>query len=464
MDSPIKNFLQKYSPIKLRDKPLPAPPRPSSRVENPLQPTSGNTSPSKSGNKDNHPKSLFRSLLSRRQPHAPPSPSPPRRQRSPKRSPGGIRKSLRKRTGSQDLGRLSKKVSALEAQLAATKKELKTISTHTSRHPSRPTSVEREQILDAERLRRQLAAVREAEHEGLAEELLQQSYRDRHGVYRSLACKSTDDLGRAIREQEALEEDSSSDDEVDDDSKDPPARIQQHVLHESLRGNGLSNARRSSLRRKSWNHIQATLASERDNDRKRRQETQEEIPPAAERKVKRARRASSFDDFAYARDKELPPIKGSPASFTKADAPSSSMRRVSPPPTQATEPNVVSALSTRPMKAAQPKSHHRTRKSLPNPPIEILQVPKLEPPVESISAQPRKTGHRRKSSLVISQDEVDDALGSSPDRPQTRGKQVGISSDNWTAIPHSPERRSRGGSPSRLERVEEEYEWDEDVF
>lgn len=468
MDSPIKNFIQKYSPVKLRDKPLPAPPRHSSRndhIESALQPTSGNTSPSKLGNhKDNPTKSRLRSLLSRRQLHAPASPSPPRRPRSPSRSPGGIRKSFRNRTGSNDLRRLSKKVSELEAQLKATKKELKNVSTHPSRHTSRPTSVEREQILDAERLRRQLATVREAQHGGFTKELLQQSYRDRHGMCRSLACKSTDDLGRAVREQAALEEDSSSDDEVDNDNREPTPHIQQHMFGVHLERGNTSKALRSSLRRKSWNQIQTTLASERDQDRKRPQDFQEEVPPIEERKVKRARRASSFDDFAYARDKELPPIRGSPASFAMDGAPVSSLRRVSAPQNQYTEPQTASNPSTRRVSAPQPKSHHRGRKSLPNPPIEILQVPKLEPPRESFSGQPRKSGHRRRNSLVITLAEVNNALNSSPDRPQTRGMQVGSSSDNWTAIPHSPERRGCGGSPSRLERVEEEYEWDEEVF
>lgn len=448
-ESPLKQFIHRYSPVKRRDKPLPEPPVAQTLADTRariLRSTSGNASPSKPVAADKQDtKSRLRAIFNKRPQNKALSPTSSRRrsQGAPK-SPHGIRKSFRTRGGSQDLRRLNKKVSELEAQLRATKEELKNKSTHTSR----PTSVEREQILDAEKVRQQLASVREKDsrYSGLAEHLLSQSYRDRNGVHRTLACKSTDDLGRAVREQAELEADSSEDES-------PPSQPTIRTHHSNKSQPMLSLAvdeefeehkqRRSSLRRKSWNHIQTQLESERESV-KRRQDASHQVDTADQPRSKRVRRASSYDTHTIALDKELPPIQESPASstFAKFEFPGQ-------PPEQRSKP-----VSTARM--------HRSRKSLPNPPTETLIVPKLSPPTEELPKQPRKSNHRRRQSIIISQDDVEEAL--SPVRPQTRGKQDLGSSANWTThAPMSPG-RGCGGSPSRLERVEEEYEWDEDVF
>jgi len=456
-DSPLKQFIQRISPVKRRDKPLPDPPA-SSKHSAPqpkvLKPISSNTSPSKpTATSKTNTKSRLRSFLGKRQTEKPASPpsSSHRRSQATHRSPHGIHKSIRNRHGSQDLRRLTQKVSDLEAQLKATKRELKNVSTHTSR----PTSVEREQILDAEKLRRQLASVRKDEkrYDGLAEHLLSQSYRDRNGVYRTLACKSTDDLGRAVREQEALEADSGEDEDEARVVNLPGSRNSKSQDCITLVADGDlqdQKQRRSALRRKSWNHIQTQLESERELERgKRRVNSTREDDPAGQPYAKRSRRSSSFDVSTLARDKDLPPIKDSPMSMTQ-DQPD-----ITPEPSQPVP------------KPIKNTSAHRSRKSLPNPPTEILAVPKLSPPIEAAPKQPRKGNHKRRQSIIISRDEVDEAL--SPERPRTRGKQISEQSVNWTThassthAPPSPGRKC-AGSPSRLERVEEEYEWDEDVF
>lgn len=457
-ESPIKHWIHKYSPVKRRDNPLPAPPssKPSSeRASRALQPTSANTSSHKSAN---HPKSRLRSIFSKDQLNVSEPPSPPRRTQHSQPSPHGIRKSLGRRHDSRDLRRLSQKVSSLESQLKEARNEIKSISTHTSRNtsrqPSRPTSVEREQMLDAEKLRRQLSTVQEDRYDGLAEHLLSQSYRDRQGAYQTLACKSTSDLGRAEQEQADLEADEESYDLQDNIYR--SLRHRRDPSRESQADKADEAARRSKLRQRSWDQIQTTLSSERDQDRKRRHSSVPEVD-VNRKPAKRSRRASSFNDFSSRRDKELPAIRGKPADQPRPQGHDTSSN------TKSTLRRVSGPSSTR--------EAHGRRKSLPNPPLELVDIPRLEPPKPSnpssdqSNTQPRKGQHRRRQSQVISRDDVEEAFGN--ERPQTRGKQgeASTSSSNWTTHPPSPRRGCN--SPSRLERVDEEEEdfvWDEDVF
>lgn len=481
-ESPVKQWLQRHSPVKRRDKPLPIPPCSQSALsysDRALQPTSANISPSKhQADSANNPKARLRSFLSKDHLKADAHAPPPRHPKKVQRSPHGIRKALHRRRETRDLRTLADKVHKLEDQLRDTKREIKNFSTNTSRQtsrrPSRPTSVEREQLLDAERLRRQLTAAKEDQYDVLAEHLLTQSYRDRNGNYQPLAWKSTDDLSRAAAEQADLEADEDPED-ADDTTYDTLKRVPNGAR--PLPDPASFGTQRSKLRRHSEANIQSHPITERYPDHKRRQTSVPDSHYAStdNKPSKRSRRASSFDEFAHARDKELPLIQGSPAptleedNKTPATKTKGSLRRLSAP-------------------SSSIKPSRRKRKSLPNPPMEILSVPRLSPPTskddpgdsDSSSNQPRKSNHRRRQSQVISRTEVDEALGEqSPARPMTRGKQGDAasgsaartsSSSNWTVhapsandSPASSPRRS-ARSPSRLDRVEEEFEWDEEVF
>lgn len=124
-ESGLKAWVQKHSPIKGRNKPLPPPPPPpvdDSPARKPMKELSGNEAGGKTP-------SRLRAFLNKKLPSNPPSPSKQEHVRTVitaetlRRSP--IRRSLRQRIHKvPDVNKLTTKITVLEAQLEAAKREL----------------------------------------------------------------------------------------------------------------------------------------------------------------------------------------------------------------------------------------------------------------------------------------------------------------------------------------------------
>lgn len=158
--SPIKSWIHKHSPLKSRNKPLPPPPSDSSPARKPVEPVSGNTSPSK-------PKTTNRFLsLLKSKATQPSSLLPPTNlsQRTPIH-----KKTFRSGRGrAPDLNTVSKKISDLEAQLKEAQRELTVIASQ-----QQSTDVE-STALDRQITQRQENLSQGGRFDGLVENLLGQ--------------------------------------------------------------------------------------------------------------------------------------------------------------------------------------------------------------------------------------------------------------------------------------------------
>lgn len=123
-ESGLKAWVQKHSPVKSRNKPLPPPPPPEadSPIRKPMREVSGNEASGKTP-------SRLRAFLNKKLPSQPPSPAkheytkPTVPAETLHRSP--IRRSLRNRSHKgPDVAHLTTKVTVLEAQLQAARREL----------------------------------------------------------------------------------------------------------------------------------------------------------------------------------------------------------------------------------------------------------------------------------------------------------------------------------------------------
>lgn len=435
--------MQRFSPSKSRDKPLPLPRRLSNGQEQsqPLTDVSNNRSPTKLANSGL--RALLRygqtaaqktsrySTLNRRRSMVPSlgihnSPRPP------------MRKSYERSLEDVHLEVLSEQVSDLEAQLQKARREIHDVS----RQKSYPTPIFKHnlQVDPAERNKRRHSSSHSQQHGSLTKDTSQHGYYTRHSTAKTLTYKSTDDVSREPHEDEILDRKQMIDD------------------GQTTLSPGSLKRKRSELRQASWDKMQRHLQEQNASARVLRygRQTKRNCPPTGNI-VQSSQRDVTLLNMNYNQ---------------ASDEPSNTFQ--------------ISMIRT-----AHSLSHKKmlANKTLPEPPHETASAEPLEPSIATESGEwvvfplppqqrrrhslaiqstsngiplQKRSSHRRRSSLIIARDDINDLIDEHErmTRIQTPEKTQHFRNKS---LPPSPSRRGCP-SPIRLDSVEEEFEWPEDVF